>query len=271
MYALLCAVVIIGLPLYMGVLTDLPLTREVPGLARIHFLESRYLYLYHHLFSAGPVLIFGIVLNLYGYREVFFKEFLKPLSIVSLFFMVWDYFFNRWGVWGFNSEYVIGTYVMGLPVEELLWFYLIPFCSLFIYHLCELRIRLKAEWDRKLEIVCGILFLLFYAIHFDKAYSVVSCGASVVVLCMGRLWKVQGFGVFLVSFLINLVPMYIFNGMLTGLFTEGALVQYNAGEFSGIRWGSYPLEDIGFGFAFLYGIVLVRKSLKMRISRHYTV
>lgn len=265
------AFLIIGIPLMLGNLVELPLTQAVPGLARLAFLENDQLYLLHHLFSAGPVIFFGIVLNLYGYRRVFFNEFLKPIFLLSLVFISWDYFFNRWGVWGFNPKYLSGYEFLGLPLEELLWFYLIPMCSLFIYHLCESKCKIPGFWDRGLELVAAVAFLVFYIVHIDKAYSVVSCGASLVVLFMGRLWPVPGFAVFFVSFLMNLLPMYVFNGMLTGLFTEEALVQYNAGEFSGMRWGSYPLEDIGFGFAYLYGIAILRQKLKSRISASYTV
>jgi predicted lipid carrier protein YhbT len=73
---------------------------------------------------------------------------------------------------------------------------------------------------------------------------------------------VSGLGEFLVAFAINLVPMFLLNGMLTGLFTDRALVQYNPLEFSNIRIGTFPVEDLGFGFAFLYGVEVLSSVIR---------
>ncbi|MBK9191921.1 MAG: lycopene cyclase domain-containing protein [Crocinitomicaceae bacterium] len=50
--------------------------------------------------------------------------------IVGIPFLIWDYFFTKAGVWGFNPEYLTEFYIANLPIEEvlfLLW-YLSPVC-----------------------------------------------------------------------------------------------------------------------------------------------
>ena len=73
-------------------------------------------------------------------------SFLKPLVfsknwrafgastlLVGAFFIAWDILFTQWRVWGFNEAKHFSVKLMGLPLEEILFFFVVPFCCLFIY------------------------------------------------------------------------------------------------------------------------------------------
>jgi lycopene beta-cyclase len=48
-------------------------------------------------------------------------------------FGAWDLAASARGVWGFNDRYTIGVRVFGLPVEEWLFFVVVPLCVLLTY------------------------------------------------------------------------------------------------------------------------------------------
>ena len=61
----------------------------------------------------------------FEHRVNYFKKFLSLAPgylITSIFFIVWDIFFTKQGIWGFNKSYLIGKDLFGLPFEEWLFF-----------------------------------------------------------------------------------------------------------------------------------------------------
>lgn len=49
---------------------------------------------------------------------------------VSVVFLTWDYLAAHAGWWWFNQDYITGVWIGGLPLEELLFFLVIPVCGL---------------------------------------------------------------------------------------------------------------------------------------------
>lgn len=57
---------------------------------------------------------------------------LAPLVCLPFFF-IWDVIGVAAGWWQFDHNYIIGLQVFHVPVEELLFLYLIPLATLFIW------------------------------------------------------------------------------------------------------------------------------------------
>lgn len=246
---------------------------EIHGdqLISMQFLEGTYLYIIHHLLSFIPVFFFGIVLNWFDYRNAVWKELLVPLVMMALIFIAWDILFTALGVWRFNPSYIQGVSIINLPWEEVCWFFIIPFCSLFVYQI--VKIRWSNPWGsaRTLQFVLLVVLFGMYLLNMDRIYSATSLSMTISMIGLSLIVHWKGFGLFIASFLLLLIPMGLFNGMLTGLLTKEALVQYNSAEFGGIRILSFPIEDIGFGFSFLIGILLLSDFIKHRLSADYTL
>ncbi len=68
-------------------------------------------------------------------KVAFFKEwrfvFIATLA-VAVPFLIWDELFTQWGVWGFNPNYLLKIYLGHLPLEEVLFFIVIPYNFIFI-------------------------------------------------------------------------------------------------------------------------------------------
>ncbi len=87
------------------------------------------------------VLIFCIIIPLLF--TIFYKPFkqnqqrlkfsLISIFLSSIYFLVWDVFATFYGHWSFNPDYILGFYIFNLPMEEVLFFFIIPFCCLFVW------------------------------------------------------------------------------------------------------------------------------------------
>lgn len=76
-------------------------------------------------------LVLSFVLRLRIYRHA--GAMLRSMAIVSAVFWVWDVAVTARGHWSFNPSYVLGWEVIGMPVEEWLFFPVIAFVSIFTY------------------------------------------------------------------------------------------------------------------------------------------
>ena len=61
------------------------------------------------------------------------KALIFTLIIVVIIFGGWDVFAARRGHWYFNPQGIIGMKILNLPVEEWLFFIVIPFCCIFTW------------------------------------------------------------------------------------------------------------------------------------------
>ncbi len=256
----------IALPWILYPIEGAALERQVPFLFHIGVFESPYLYFLHHAMAAMPVLAIGWLGNLFGFREAFRSLYWRPLQKMMIVYVLWDFIFTKLGIWGFNSRYTAFD-ELDFPVEEIMWFVVIGFCSMFIYHLVWRRFEGLPKMKMS-GVFHGSLLLLFlgiYVVWIDKAYTsmaAMSCAVVVVISWFGG----HNLPVFLVAFGWILLPMVLFDGLLTGMFTREALVMYNPEEMAGIRLISIPMEDFLFGFSYLYGtaILSAREGRRMQ-------
>ena len=62
---------------------------------------------------------------------------------VAAVFIAWDYLAARAGWWTFDRRYLTGLFAGPLPVEELLFFLVIPLCGLLTFGAVR---HLRPEW-----------------------------------------------------------------------------------------------------------------------------
>lgn len=58
---------------------------------------------------------------------------LYSIGIPFILFVIWDSFAISRGHWDFNGNFVTGIKILNLPVEEVLFLVVIPFCALFTW------------------------------------------------------------------------------------------------------------------------------------------
>lgn len=212
----------------------------------------KFTYLLLNLFTISVPLLRSFEDKLHFYRK--WKYYLPATLITALFFLVWDYFKTLYGVWGFNEAYVLGPKVFGLPVEEYLFFFTVPYACTFIYE--TLTYFLEKRFFPKptrhlLYVLSGISFLAsFLVLHKAYTFSVLFIGGLVLPI-MIFIFTNRQLDRFLLTFFVSILPMFLVNGVLTGL----PVVIYNDTQNCGVRIGTIPVED------FLYNAILLAMNI----------
>ena len=214
-------------------------------------------------FSAPFLLSFDRKLAFY--RQ--WKQALPAIGIVALLFILMDMLYTHLGVWGFNPEYYLGTHIFNLPVEEVLFFILIPYACVFLHEVLKLyfpKIQLSKKNSNILSwALLGICVVLIIA-AFPKLYSVYSLVLTMVALLLALfLDRENEMGYFYFSFLIMLIPFMIVNGLLTGSFLGQEVVWYNNAENCSLRLITIPVEDVGYAFGMLFLVLWIKKRLEI--------
>lgn len=69
------------------------------------------------------------------YRNL--KALFCSIAIILLVFGSWDVFATYKGHWSFNPHGVLGIRIINLPLEEVLFFVVIPFCCIFTWEVLK--------------------------------------------------------------------------------------------------------------------------------------
>jgi lycopene cyclase domain-containing protein len=209
----------------------------------------KYTYLAIDLFTIFFPLALSFDAKLQFYKQ--FKTLLQANLIVATLFITWDILFTHLGVWGFNPRYLTGISFFNLPIEEVLFFFCVPFACIFTYACVDYYFKVK--WSPRFESVFVHLFALsllavgLYSI--PKLYtSSTFISLGVVLLVFKHLLKVDWLPKLFTTYGILLIPFFAVNGVLTGTGLEEAIVWYNNSENLGIRIGTIPIEDMFYGF-----------------------
>lgn len=196
-------------------------------------------------------LVFSYHPKIKFYKQV--KFLMLPNLITAFLFLVWDAFFTRMGIWGFNPKYLIDFYIFNLPVEEILFFFLIPYSCVFIYWCFQLFVKTSAPLNSfyltcKLFAVCLFLIGIF---NFGKYYTSTTFIFLAIILFLLAQLKAIYLKPFMISFGIILIPFFISNGLLTGSFITEPVVHYNNTYNLGIRLFTIPVEDVFYAMLLL--------------------
>ena len=190
-------------------------------------------------------------------KVAFFRHWpplIPSLLITGSFFVVFDIWFAKRAIWGFDPDYHSGIVLSGLPLEEWLFFIVIPYSSIFIHYVLIEYFPGKVLSDR---ITTGITITLILILamgiltHPGRSYTLVYFSLMIVVLVISAIMKDRLLNRFYISFLVILIPFIIVNGILTGSFIEGEIVWYDPDEITGIRLITIPVEDFAYGFSLI--------------------
>lgn len=197
----------------------------------------------------------------------YWKAFFSAILLVGLFFIAWDIYFTYQNVWGFNDEYLIGIRIFKMPLEEYLFFLLIPYASVFIHYALEYFLPQIILKEKPTQWTTYFLFVLSFAVavfNHDKIYTVCSFGLFAVLMLLQIIFKWKDAQRFYLSFIIIYIPFFFVNNALTGNYSDNPVVFYDNSENLGIRVGTMPLEDSFYCFTLLYSIVLVFEYFKTK-------
>jgi lycopene cyclase domain-containing protein len=228
---------------------------------------SRYTYLLVDLSAVFIPFLFS-----FHYKIRFQKQwsaFLPALFLVAAFFIVWDVLFTKMGVWSFNQKYVLGIYIINIPIEEVLFFICIPYACVFTYHCIKLFREKSGNNSIRFSIPVIISLITGIVLHFPKYYTCVTFLLLVILIILNEIFlKQKWMESFYLSYLVLLIPFFICNGILTGTGLQEAVVQYNDNENMGIRLLTIPIEDVFYGMLLILLNITIYEYFARKYSRH---
>ncbi|MEX0685491.1 MAG: lycopene cyclase domain-containing protein [Balneolales bacterium] len=197
------------------------------------------------------------------------RAFFPAVLLTGICFIAWDIWFTHLGVWGFNEQYFIGINIGNLPLEEILFFFCIPYACVFTFYCLDLYFKKNLSKKREDDIT-GVLtgFLLISAVLFhQQIYTMVTFASLALLLALARLYfKIDWLGKFYMVYVVLLIPFFIVNGILTGMVLDEPVVWYNETHIIGIRLGTIPLEDAFYAMALILLNLMIYRGLSDRSS-----
>ena len=202
-------------------------------------------------------------------KVAFYKKwkYLFPAMLFpALFYVIWDACFTSLGVWSFNPDYITGYKILNLPLEEVLFFFVVPYCCVFIYEciLCyfpDLKNTILANNILKILAVVLLITGLFFYQRDYTAYTFVFFALFTALFFIFRQYF-TGFktNYFLLAYAIILIPFLIVNGVLTAI----PVVTYNDAENLGFRIYTIPFEDTFYGMLLVFMNLAIYEKLRSR-------
>lgn len=194
------------------------------------------------------------------------KYLLPAIIIPALLYMAWDMYFTKQGVWWFNEKYISGIHIGNLPLEEVLFFFIVPYCCVFIYECirCYFPKLENKKWAHTVLKITAVACLFTGIIFYDRYYT--SWTFFFTAFFIAAIYFFRSFFArfdavsFLISFLITLIPFLVVNGFLTAI----PVVLYNDAENMGIRITTIPFEDTFYGMLLMLMNVCIYEKLMKR-------
>ena len=188
--------------------------------------------------------------RVYMYRKLRFI--LPGILVIGAIYLIWDKWFTAAGIWGFNHNFTRDFYLLGLPLEEWLFFLVVPYSCIFLYEVLRYFVKRFYYPNFSRAIIYLLLLILLGSIPFilDRTYTLVTFSFTALMLVLQLVQKTYKtwFSGFLIAYIVSLVPFLVVNGILTSL----PVVWYNNAENLGMRVYTVPLDD----FVYLMGLLL---------------
>lgn len=226
------------------------------------------LYLYLNIFTISLPFLLS-----FDRKVAFFKswKYLFPaIFLMAVFFIGKDVVFARYGIWGFNDDYLIGIRILGLPLEEWLFFFTVPYACVFIYAclVAYLKTDLLKKFHRPFLFTLSFILMIVGLIYYDRLYTSIIFIATAALILYNLIRRQPWLSMFLLSYFVSMIPFFIVNGILTGSYLENPVVWYDPDQNLGIRMFTIPVEDSIYNLMMLMMTVQFMEWFKKRNVNH---
>jgi lycopene cyclase domain-containing protein len=206
--------------------------------------------------AAGPLLATRIWLRDFWQH---WRALAISIATIGVPWVVMDIAAHHLGWWYYNTAYVFGLRVFGLPIEEILFFVVVPFACLVVWHVYDRQKGTVPQWLPRIALAALVLVCIgLIAFHFGRLRTVVD--AAITIVAVAALWD---------SELIRRRAWWYWSLTVLALFlvcntflTAVPIVEYNMQAATGWRIGTIPFEDFLYNFSLLNLLLLAYSRYK---------
>lgn len=208
--------------------------------------------LFHLAVLFGPVTVSLAMPRFRSFWHLW-KPLLMTYAFVSVPWIAIDALSHARGWWDYDPAYVSGVEFVGLPIEEIVFFFTVPFACLFLWW------ALQKHWGRaaipqrtRQLLIAGAVaiggYFLMIGILDGKERTLFDAVLYLGVVAVIALSRLSREAVFWRWSAIVFVLFLMFNSILTAL----PIVVYDESFMTGWRIGTIPIEDTLYNFVFLW-------------------
>jgi lycopene cyclase domain-containing protein len=191
-------------------------------------------------------------------------KFLFPSILISaVIFISWDIWFTRIGVWSFNPDFVIGLFILNLPIEEWIFFFIIPFSCVFIYEVLNYFVKrdLFANYSKMITIILIGVLLMTAGLNIHRLHTSITFISLAFLLILHQfIFKSNYLGKFYLTWLVCFIPFLLVNGILTAM----PVLIYRNPDILNVRIYTIPVEDVFYGMLQILLVITVYEYLKRK-------
>ncbi len=218
------------------------------------------------------ILVFPL---LFSFKWVFpyyknYKPLFASIVIVGGAYILWDMLVTIRGDWWFAEEYLLGIEFI-IPLEEALFFVVVPYSCIFIYENLQYFFKDKnIIFNKWIYYAIAILFFVIGLLYYHQEYTVLALFSVSTFFIIAATWypdllQSRNYWAYI---LISFAAFIIFNYLLTSI----PVVLYNpnaiwGGTVDQIWYGRFitiPFEDFFYNFSMLSFYLLVYRYFKKR-------
>lgn len=210
--------------------------------------------------------LFPLILTLFA--KIRFAEKLKyvmPSILISgIIFLLWDIKFTGVGIWIYKPEFAVGLSHKGLPVEQWLFYLLVPFSGMVVYEFVKRRFA-TLDLNNVFIGISLLLILVFaviaymYRVRFYTFFVFLFTTIYLGYTIFRKQYK-SHLTSFYITFILMLIPYLLFSLPLTW---ETA-IEYHQEQVLGVWIGMMPVENLIFLFLLLLINLTVYEYLSER-------
>lgn len=210
-------------------------------------------------------LILSFDKKLHFYQQ--WKYVFPSIFTIAAVYILFDIYFTKHGIWGFNPRYHSNIIFFNLPLEEWLFFIIVPYASIFLHESIVLYfpdLKLNNRTANVITISLIIICAIVAMFNLNKTYTVYISSLLAIALLLSFFDKTEAIRNFYITFIVILIPFIIVNAILTGSFIDEEAVWYNNRENMGIRFMTIPIEDFGYAFSLILLNLMLIGKLRQR-------
>ena len=231
-------------------------------------------YLIIDLLILIPVMLIALKWKFNYYK--FIVPLIISIVVVGGAYIIWDILVTEIGHWSFNDDYLIGIRIAGLPLEEILFFGVVPFACLFIFENLNFFLKeKKVFYNPFYYATIPILLIGVGIIYLHQGYTMLAlfsvAALFLIAICIAP--DILNSKLFWFYIILSFIPFILFNFLLTSI----PIVLYNPDAiWGGDGWWNgrvftIPLEDFFYNFSMLsfYFLVYIKAKAIVLNNKKY--